>query len=138
MQPGPTSSKGNGLVEAWSNAVTTHTAHSNAQRDSAEIGNDQAGNHHWHHLYAIRLWPALDRRQKQSCLCAPPAHPPLLAAVRPDAAAAAQLLVAPGGDASVIARVKPFLEAHGRLLPTLDTPDKVHLLLAVGLGCASL
>lgn len=53
------------------------------------------------------------------------ATPPGLAVVRPDAAAAAQLLVAPGGDAAAIARVKPFLEAHGRLLPTLDTPDKV-------------
>jgi hypothetical protein len=46
---------------------------------------------------------------------------------RPDAAAAAQLLVAPGGDAAAIKRVQPFLEAHGRLLPLLDTPDKVCL-----------
>lgn len=44
---------------------------------------------------------------------------------RPDAAAAAQLLVAPGGDPAVIELVKPFLQAHGRLLPTLDTPEKV-------------
>lgn len=44
---------------------------------------------------------------------------------RPDAAAASQLLVAPGGDLAAIERVKPFLEAHGRLLPLLDTPAKV-------------
>jgi hypothetical protein len=48
-----------------------------------------------------------------------------MCACRPDAAAAAQLLVAPGGDLSAIERVKPFLEAHGRLLPILDTPAKV-------------
>jgi hypothetical protein len=45
---------------------------------------------------------------------------------RPDAAAAAQLLVAPGGDLATIQRVKPFLEAHGRLLPLLDTPAQVR------------
>lgn len=33
--------------------------------------------------------------------------------------------MAPGGDTAAISRVQPFLEAHGRLLPLLDTPDKV-------------
>lgn len=51
---------------------------------------------------------------------------------RPDAAAAAQLLVAPGGDAAAIRRVQPFLEAHGRLLPLLDTPDKASAFKLMG------
>jgi 3-hydroxyisobutyrate dehydrogenase-like beta-hydroxyacid dehydrogenase len=41
---------------------------------------------------------------------------------RPDAAAAARLLVAPGGPQHAIDRAAPFLRAHGTLLPAQSSP----------------
>uniref|UniRef100_A0A383VVZ5 6-phosphogluconate dehydrogenase NADP-binding domain-containing protein n=1 Tax=Tetradesmus obliquus TaxID=3088 RepID=A0A383VVZ5_TETOB len=51
---------------------------------------------------------------------------------RPDAAAAARLIVVPAGPAEAVARVQPFLAAHGRLLPTQDAAHKANAMKLIG------
>eukprot|EP00878_Enallax_costatus_P018781 GHUV01019793.1.p1 GENE.GHUV01019793.1~~GHUV01019793.1.p1 ORF type:complete len:281 (+),score=81.67 GHUV01019793.1:1215-2057(+) len=51
---------------------------------------------------------------------------------RPDAAAAAKLIVVPAGPADAARRVLPFLAAHGRLLPTQDVPFKANVMKLTG------
>ncbi|KAF8072850.1 yfjR [Scenedesmus sp. PABB004] len=53
---------------------------------------------------------------------------------RPDAAAAARLVVAPGGPAAAVARAAPLLAAHGRLLAPLATARAASALKLIGNG----
>lgn len=47
-------------------------------------------------------------------------------ATRPDAAAAAKLVVVPAGPSSALQRLEPFLKVHGRLMPVGEEPHQVR------------